>query len=155
MASNFTQKFVLFLATGAGSGYFPWMPGTAGSLAGILLYYSLRSMPRGPYLAFVVAFFFLAVWAAGLAEVIFGAKDPQRIVIDEIVGMLVTLALVPFSWRNVLVGFILFRVFDIWKPFPARLAQDSLPGGWGVVGDDVVAAIYANVVLHILARFVL
>lgn len=147
------RSFILFLATGAGSGYFPWMPGTAGSLVGVLLYCSLRSMPRGPVLAFVVAFFFLAVWAAGLAEVIFGAKDPQRIVIDEIVGILVTLALLPFSWRTVLVGFVLFRVFDIWKPFPARLVQDSVPGGWGVVGDDVVAGIYANIVLQVLTRF--
>lgn len=147
------QKIVLFLATGAGSGYLPWMPGTAGSLVGILLYYSLRSMPRGPYLAFVVAFFFLAVWASGLAEVIFGSKDPQRIVIDEVVGMLVTLALLPFSWRTVLVGFVLFRLFDIWKPFPARLLQDRLPGGWGVVGDDVMAGIYANIVLQALTRF--
>src|SRR3989338_7482754 len=147
------QKIVLFLATGAGSGYLPWMQGTAGSLVGILLYYSLRSMPRGPYLAFVVAFFFLAVWASGLAEVIFGSKDPQRIVIDEVVGMLVTLALLPFSWWTVLVGFVLFRLFDIWKPFPARLLQDRLPGGWGVVGDDVMAGIYANIVLQALTRF--
>ena len=147
------QKIVLFLATGAGSGYLPWMPGTAGSLVGILLYYSLRSMPRGPYLAFVVAFFFLAVWASGLAEVIFGSKDPQRIVIDEVVGMLVTLALLPFSWRTVLVGFVLFRLFDIWKPFPVRLVQDNVPGGWGVVGDDVMAGIYANIVLQALTRF--
>lgn len=146
------RSFILFLATGAGSGYFPWMPGTVGSLAGILLYYSLRSMPRGPYLAFVVAFFFLAVWVAGLAEVIFGAKDPQRIVIDEIVGMLVTLVLLPLSWKTALVGFVLFRVFDIWKPFPIRLVQDNIPGGWGVVGDDVVAAIYANLILQILVR---
>ncbi|MBI3541610.1 MAG: phosphatidylglycerophosphatase A [Deltaproteobacteria bacterium] len=67
--------------------------------------------------------------------------------------MLFSLALIPFSWKTALAGFLLFRLFDIWKPFPARLCQDKLPAGWGIVMDDVVAGIYANLILHILLRY--
>lgn len=146
------NKFVLMLATGLGSGYIPLMPGTAGSAVGVLVYYLLKDLPRGPYWATMAAVFFLAVWSSAIAEALLETKDPPRIVIDEVVGMLVTLSLLPFSWKTVLIGFILFRVFDIWKPFPVRLLQDKVPGGWGVVADDVMAGLYANLVLQFITR---
>ena len=95
----------------------------------------------------------LAVYASGEAERIFGRKDSPRIVIDEIVGFLWSLALVaPTGWR-IVAAFFLFRIFDILKPQPARWCQDRLPGGWGVVGDDVMAGLWANVVLQVALHF--
>lgn len=123
-----------------------------GSLVGILLYIPLSYLTLGSYLVTLLALIFLAAWASTIAEILLGEKDSQKIVIDEVVGILVTLALVPYSWKFMLAGFMLFRLFDIWKPFPVRLCQDRLPAGWGVVMDDVTAGIYANLVLQIVAR---
>ncbi len=96
----------------------------------------------------------LAVYASGEAERIFDRKDSPRIVIDEVVGLLWSLALVaPTGWR-IAAAFFLFRIFDILKPQPARWCQDRLPGGWGVVGDDVMAGIWANVVLQVGLHFI-
>lgn len=107
-----------------------------------------------PFLATALTFAVFAAWISGFADMILKTKDNQKIVIDEIAGMLVTMALVPVGWRTLLAGFILFRLFDIWKPFPIRLIQDKVPGGWGVVGDDVLAGVYANFILQILVRWV-
>lgn len=144
------KTLVLFIATGGGIGYFPRFPGTLGSLLGVALFFVLRGLPTVPYGMTLAALFFLACWASTGAEVFFGEKDSHRIVIDEVIGMLVTLTGIPFSWGAVVLGFVLFRVFDIWKPFPVRLVQDRVPRGWGVVGDDVVAGIYANCVIWVL-----
>ena len=146
------QKIILFLASGAGSGYIPFAPGTWGSAVGLLVYWLLLRLSQWPFVATVAAVVFLSCWIAGLAEGFLGQKDPQVIVIDEVAGMLVSLLFLPVNWKIAVAGFVLFRIFDIWKPFPARWAQDTLPGGWGVVGDDVVAGIYANLVLQILVR---
>ncbi len=146
------RKFILFLATGAGSGYFPWFPGTAGSAVGLLLFYLLKNLPVWPYLLTLLALIFLAAWVSTIAEILFQERDSHRIVIDEIVGILVTFAMIPFSIKVAAIGFVFFRIFDIWKPFPVRLFQDKLPGGWGVVGDDVMAGIYANIILQGVTR---
>jgi len=95
----------------------------------------------------------LAVYASGEAERIFGRKDSPRIVIDEIVGFLWALALIGPTAGRIVAAFFLFRIFDILKPPPARWCQDRLPGGWGVVGDDVVAGIWTNVALLAALRF--
>ncbi len=105
------------------------------------------------YFVTVVTFIFFAVWVASFAEIYFGQKDSQKIVIDEIAGYLVTMLFIPFQWKWALAGFLLFRLFDIWKPFPIRKLEHQLKGGWGVVMDDVAAGVYANVILHISIRF--
>jgi phosphatidylglycerophosphatase A len=134
---------IKLLATGCGSGYSPVAPGTAGTMAGVLLYFLLAFLPGSVY------FFSLLVFA----EVIFGKKDPPCIVIDEVAGLLWTMLFVSPTIPGVIIGFILFRFFDIVKPFPVRLLQDKLPGGYGVVGDDVMAGIYSNLALQALIRF--
>jgi len=146
------RNIILFFASGAGSGYIPVAPGTWGSVVGLLVYWALSGMPLWPLVATVLAIVFLSCWVAGLAEGMLAAKDPQLIVIDEVAGMLVTLLFLPVNWKVAVAGFFLFRLFDIWKPFPAGWLQDNLSGGWGVVGDDVMAGIYANLVLQIAVR---
>ena len=145
-------KFKL-LATGFGSGYAPGAPGTAGTVVGVLLYLLLAYLPWPVYLLFLLVFTATAVYLAGEAEVIFGQKDHPCIVIDEVVGFLWTMFCVPSTIPGVILGFILFRFFDIVKPFPVRLLQDKLPGGYGVVGDDVLAGIYSNLALQVLIKF--
>jgi len=140
------RKLVLITATGAGSGYSPVAPGTVGSAVGLALWWMARDLPGPAYLALVAAVTAGGVWAAHRAEAIFGTRDDGRITIDEVAGMLLSLALVPTTASPLLVGvtgFVLFRIFDITKPPPA-LRGESLPGGLGVMADDVVAALYAN-----------
>ncbi|HSA59277.1 MAG TPA: phosphatidylglycerophosphatase A [bacterium] len=146
------RQVILFLASGGGAGYIPFAPGTWGSAVGLLAYWLLLRLPQWPLAVTVAAFVFLSCWIAGLAEEFLAAKDPQVIVIDEVSGMLVALMFLPASWRVVLAAFVLFRLFDVWKPFPVRWIQENLPGGWGVVGDDIMAGIYANLVLQIALR---
>ena len=152
------KGFVLFLATGAGSGYVPIAPGTAGTLVGLLIYLAGFQRVVAPlYLLTLLAGVALAIWASDAAIAIFGRKDPPQVTIDEVVGMLTTMALVPalgeFSVgpvsvpSNVLLGFVFFRLFDILKPFPIRWIERTAPGGYGVVLDDVAAGIYANIAL--------
>jgi phosphatidylglycerophosphatase A len=136
------DRALLAVATGLGSGCAPVAPGTAGSLVGLALAW--------PYLAATAAVSGLGVVAAGRAEALLGSKDPGRIVIDEIAGMLVTLIGVPPTWPLLAAGFLLFRVFDILKPFPCRWAERRLPGGLGVMTDDLLAGAYACLVLHVV-----
>ncbi|NLX30125.1 MAG: phosphatidylglycerophosphatase A [Deltaproteobacteria bacterium] len=141
------------MATGLGSGYSPFAPGTAGTLVAIPLYLALSSLSWPLYLVSVSLLTLLAVHASGEAEKIFGRKDSPRIVIDEIVGLLWSLAFVAQTGWRIAAAFFLFRMFDILKPPPARWCQDRLPGGWGVVGDDVMAGLWANVALQAALRF--
>lgn len=152
--NGFGRRLVLFLATGAYSGYFPFMPGTVGTVVGILFFAVLASLSLPLYLLTTVAFIALSVWVSEQAEQIFKKKDASQIVIDEIAGFLVTMAFLPASWKYVVAGFVLFRIFDIWKPYPANRINDNMHGGAGVVMDDIVAGIYANLVLQI-ARLIL
>lgn len=157
----------LFIATAGGLGYLPKAPGTWGSLAGVVVY--ILFAPRyGRYIhvfglstllwnsAFLaviaVLIAFLGVWSAHRVVRFAENKDPQFVVIDEVFGQFLAclVALAPVNWKYLGLGFILFRLFDIWKPFPARQAE-SLPGGWGVMADDWIAGIYAGLGLW-LAR---
>lgn len=147
------SQIILFFATGFGAGYSPLASGTVGSLVALPLIWFLKDLAPLPFLITLLTLTFLSVWISTFAEAIFQQKDSGKIVIDEIVGMLFSLAFIPWSGTTVLTGFLLFRLFDVWKPFPARLCQDKLPSGWGIVMDDVVAGIYANLVLHILIWF--
>jgi len=135
-------------------GYFPYAPGTLGTLAAVPLYYIISGFPYYLYLSFTILFILLSVWAAGIAEWIYQEKDPGYIVADEVAGYLVTMALVPFTLTNIVIGFFLFRFFDIVKPPPSRQSE-RLKSGLGVVMDDVVAGVYANILLQIISRALL
>ena len=135
-------------------GYFPYAPGTLGTLAAVPLYYIVSRLPNYFYIPFTIIFIILSVWAAGVVEDIFGEKDPGLIVVDEVSGYLVTMIIIPFSLTNLVIGFFLFRLFDIVKPPPARRAE-KLAGGLGVVTDDLMAGVYANMVLQIISRLLL
>jgi phosphatidylglycerophosphatase A len=149
MAAERRRTLPVWVATVAGAGYFPVAPGTVGSAVAVVLVAALDAIPLTPagrfaLLALLVALiFFLGVWAAGRSEEFFGRTDPGHVVIDEVAGQMVAFLLVPHaSWKLLLAGFALFRFFDVTKPFPAGRAE-RLPGGWGIMVDDVVAGAYA------------
>jgi phosphatidylglycerophosphatase A len=141
---------VLFIAQGVFSGRVPFAPGTAGSLIGVLLWWFLRELTLPWYAAVCAALVVIGTRAAGRAEIILGQKDSPSIVIDEITGFLVAMFLIPPGWGTLAAGFALFRFFDIAKPWPIRRLQE-IPGGAGVMADDIVAGIYVNLLLQILA----
>ena len=140
---------VIFLSTGAFSGYAPVMPGTVGTLVGVGVFLLLSGCSVPVYLVFTVFFTAFAVWVSGKAERIFEKKDPSAVVIDEIAGYLIAMAALPPDWGYMAAGFFLFRVFDIVKPYPANRINDRMPGGPGIVLDDAVAGIYANLVMQV------
>ncbi|MCZ6820206.1 MAG: phosphatidylglycerophosphatase A [Calditrichaeota bacterium] len=135
------------IATGLFVGYVPFAPGTAGSILGLFLYWAIPGTESFGLLAAILLLFLLGVWSAKAVEQVTGVEDNQIIVIDEIVGVLVTLMFFEKSFTWLVVGCILFRFFDIVKLYPARRAEE-LPGGWGVMLDDVVAGIYSLVSLR-------
>src|SRR5579859_7136046 len=156
-------RLSLFFATAGGVGYLPKAPGTWGSLVGVLIYWLLcriptrltstmdvgkvtAILPGGAAILTAVAVALVGLVAATKVARFSRTQDPQFIVIDEVSGQLFTFlfALSPLNWKYLLLGLILFRVFDIWKPFPARQAE-SLPGGWGIMADDWAAAVYAAI----------
>ena len=143
-------RLAVFVATVAYCGYFPFAPGTVGSAAGLGVYLLVwwTASPVGE-VALILGLFAAGVWAGTTAERYFGGIDPGPVVIDEVVGMLITLAFIHVGWSGALVGFMLFRIFDVIKPFPAGRFE-SLHGGLGVMADDAMAAIYANVSLRLL-----
>ena len=147
------RKFVLLFATWGGTGYSPVASGTVGTLAAIPFYLALARLQLPLYLLTLVSFFFFSCWVSGLAEDIFAEKDSGKIVIDEVVGFLVTMTGIAVSWKSVLAGFFLFRFFDITKLQPASYCDRHLKNGYGVVLDDVVAGIYSCGLLHLLQRF--
>jgi len=142
-------RLAVFIATVGYSGYFPIAPGTVGSLAG-LVFYLLVWWSRSPVVevGLIVVLFTVGVWAGTTAERYFGGIDPGPIVIDEVVGMLITLAFIPVGPSGALLGFVLFRIFDVVKPYPAGRLE-RLHGGFGVMADDAMAAVYANVTLRV------
>ena len=141
---------VLFFASGCCAGYVPFAPGTAGSAVGLLLFYLLATLPPALYCILILIITLLAIWLAGKAEKILGRNDPPQVVIDEIAGQLITLAAVPAHWAYMLGGFLLFRILDIVQPWPANKINRDMHGGAGIVLDDVVAGIYANLLLQLV-----
>ena len=143
-------RLAVFVATVGYCGYFPFAPGTVGSAAGLIVYL-LVWWAQSPLLeiGLIVALFAAGVWAGTTAERYFGGIDPGPIVIDEVVGMLITLAFIPVGLSGALAGFVLFRIFDVVKPYPAGRFE-RLHGGLGVMADDAMAAVYANVSLRLI-----
>ncbi|MBI3599539.1 MAG: phosphatidylglycerophosphatase A [Nitrospinae bacterium] len=163
-----SNELIKFIATGAYSGYSPIAPGTAGSAVGILIYLLAVScqLSAFSYLLITISIILIGIWVSGKAEEIFekeeddlplipslrrrgkrGGKDSQKIVIDEIAGMLISLFMLPHGFFTVLSGFIIFRVLDIAKPF---YILERLPRGWGVMMDDVAAGIATNMIFRVV-----
>ena len=144
------NRISIIFASGLGLGYLRGPTGTYGSALGLLIW-QLAAMPQSALFegAIAAAFLIFSIPAAGRAEKLLGKKDPGVVVCDEIVGQLIALLFLPFSGTVALAAFLLFRAFDILKPFPAD-RMERLPNGWGIVADDVMAGVYANLVLRLL-----
>ena len=147
---NFHRSAVMFLATGCNIGKLPYAPGTFGSLLALFPCYLLALLPSWAEIAAIFAFVCIAILVADKAEKLLAQKDPGSIVIDEIAGMMVTLAVLPFNSLTAVSGFIIFRILDIAKPFPIRAIEKRLKGGVGIVVDDLVAGIMGNMILRII-----
>ncbi len=136
------------VATGFGSGYAPFAPGTAGSALGVLLFWPLQRLPLAYQVVLCAALFLVGVAVASHVARRVGQEDPSIVVWDEVIGMWVTLLALPFRPLTVIVGFLLFRILDVWKPAPVRQLE-ALPGGWGIMVDDLMAGVYANLALRL------
>lgn len=152
------NQLLLAIATGFYVGFLPIFPGTWGSAAAILPYYFVRSLSIPTYLVMLAVLFIIGFFSAGAAEKILDRADAGPIVIDEILGMLITLAFAPAHPVYWLLGFVLFRVFDILKPFPVSWFDNHIHGGIGIMMDDVIAGLYALGCLQlthlIVSRFI-
>ncbi len=143
-------RLAVLIATVGYCGYFPVAPGTVGSAAGLVVYL-LVWWTGSPVVevALIAGLFAAGVWAGTIAERYFGGIDPGPIVMDEVVGMLITLAFIPVGVSGALAGFVLFRIYDVIKPYPAGRFE-RLHGGLGVMADDAMAGVYANLTLRLL-----
>jgi len=143
----FLRRLGVFIATCAHVGYAPVAPGTFGSAVGLVVYYLVRRQASTAVeLGAIALILIVGLWSATEAEHHFGGIDPGPVVIDEVIGMLITLALHPVNVVGAIVGFFIFRVLDVVKPWPARRLE-LLPGGFGVVLDDVMAGVYGNLLM--------
>ncbi|WP_116473782.1 phosphatidylglycerophosphatase A family protein [Zobellella maritima] len=144
---------VHLLALGFGSGLSPVMPGTMGTLAAIPLYWLIQGLPLGWYLALLVVGFIAGIWICNVATRAIGRHDHGAIVWDEIIGFGITMTAAPTGWWWILAGFVLFRLFDIIKPWPIRWFDRRIHGGFGIMLDDVIAGLFAWVCLQGLVLF--
>ena len=154
--TGFLDGLAIAVATGGGAGFMPKAPGTAGAIEGVLLYLLMERLNLGAYFPHAIIFsLIIGTWSAYRVELFWGG-DSQRIVVDEIAGQMITFGLAagryPLSALYVFVGFVLFRLFDITKPFPLRRLE-NLKWGFGVMADDVGAGIYALVGLTLIRHF--
>ena len=146
---SFAERFILFSATGAGSGRAPFAPGTFGTLAGIPVVLLFLVIPSSMQVFFTLVVILFSIWVSDRAETLIGESDPGCVVIDEIAGFTVTMAGIHLSVLSVVSGFLIFRLFDIIKPFPIRYFEKNFHGGAGVVLDDVAAGLFSTIVLQI------
>ena len=143
------RSIALALSTVFGIGYAPVAPGTFGSLVGLLVWWLVPKTAPAQFAAVVIVFF-LGAWAGTYAERHFNETDPSPVVIDEVAGMLITLLFNPVGWQGAIIGFFLFRLADIIKPYPANRLE-ALHGGFGIMADDGMAAVYSNLALRATA----
>ena len=144
---------VHFLAFGFGAGLSPKAPGTLGTVVAVPLYALLMHAGSWPYLSVLVLSLVSGVFICGYTAGVMGIDDPKGVVWDEIVGYLITMLWLPFGWAWMLGGFLLFRLFDIWKPWPISWADRHIKGGFGIMLDDVIAAFFACVILNLAAYY--
>ena len=142
---------IYWLAVGFGSGLAPKAPGTAGTLIAIPLYLLVNELVLWQYIAILITGFVVGVWICDVAARQLGVHDDPSIVWDEIIGFLITMIAAPVGWLWIVIGFVLFRFFDIVKPWPIRMIDQRVSGGMGIMLDDVLAGIYALVCLQLLA----
>ena len=144
------NRLAFAIATVFKAGYIPIAPGTVGSIIGLLVFWLIKDYASFTIEMFVAAaLFFAGVWASTIVEQVLERHDPGVVIVDEVVGMLVALMLLPSTITVIFLAFLLFRVFDIIKPYPARWCE-QLSRGWGIMMDDVVAGLYVNVLIHII-----
>ncbi len=139
-----------FLAFGFGSGLAPFAPGTAGTLAVIPIYLLMQPLDLLQYGVLLGLICIIGIWICGESSRRLGVHDHGGIVWDEFAGYLITMFAVPFAWQWIIIGFLLFRLFDIWKPWPIRYIDKQLTGGLGIMLDDILAGIFAAICLQIL-----
>lgn len=149
------RKIILLLASGLGLGFIPIVPGTFGTLGGVALAFPFARLAPVDSLFFLIGFFLLAIYLADEASKYLGSVDPAPVVIDEVIGYLVAMFSVPATATNLLIAFILFRIFDILKPAPAKWFDSRHEwGGIAIVLDDIVAGLYANIIVRIIIFFI-
>ncbi|MFZ5564267.1 MAG: phosphatidylglycerophosphatase A [Thermodesulfobacteriota bacterium] len=148
-----SEKLIMFVATGFGAGTIPFAPGTLGSVVGVGCAFLVSGLSMGWALGILAGLIGVAVWVSDRAEKMLGKTDPGCIVIDEIAGMMVAMLGLPFTFWHAVAGFAAFRVFDIIKPFPIRRVETMFPGGAGIVADDLLAGVAANLVVRVLFLF--
>jgi phosphatidylglycerophosphatase A len=141
-----------FIAFGFGTGTIPVAPGTFGTLIAIPFYLFLTAYSPTTYIILTIAISVFSIWLCNKVSQEINVHDHQGMCIDEIVGYLVTMIGAPYGWRWILLGFVLFRIFDIWKPWPIRQVDAQVTGGLGMILDDVLAGVYSLIIIHILAR---
>ena len=151
LKSNFNLKNpVHFLALGFGSGLIKPAPGTWGTLAAVPVYWVLATLPISVFLLVILIGFAVGIYLCGKTASDVGVHDHGAIVWDEFIGFWITMIAIPFNWVNVLIGFILFRIFDIIKPWPIKVLDQKVHGGFGIMIDDVIAGVFACIILHLL-----
>lgn len=142
---------VYLLALGFGTGLVPGMPGTAGTVVAVIIYIPMQTFSLPVYLGVVSLMFVLGIWCCGRASKRLGVHDHRGIVWDEIVGYLAAMTAAPGGWLWIVLGFVLFRLFDIWKPYPIRWLDRVVRGGTGIMLDDLAAALYSGVLMQLIA----
>ena len=150
---NISLFLAKWISLGFGSGLAPKAPGTFGTLVGIPIFLLMADLPLALYLVITTVFLLIGIWSAQVYSDYLGVHDHGSIVWDEVVGFLITMTFVPVEWRWIVIGFLLFRLFDIWKPWPIRLLDERVHGGFGIMIDDVLAGVYAAVVLYMIFHF--
>jgi phosphatidylglycerophosphatase A len=145
------KRFAVLMATAGGAGYAPFAPGTAGSAVGLVIYFLTRTWPAVWQLGFLAVISVVGLWASGVAARHFNREDPGEVVIDEVAGQLATLYLTGAGVPGAMLGFVVFRILDIVKPWPANRFE-RLPGGLGIMADDLMAGAYGNLLLQVVAR---
>ncbi|NOZ53538.1 MAG: phosphatidylglycerophosphatase A [Gammaproteobacteria bacterium] len=150
---SLSRNPIQWVAFGFGSGLAPVAPGTFGTVAAIPLFLLINGLALWQYLAIVLILLIVGIWVCGYTARRLGVHDHPAIVWDEIVGYLITMIAAPSGWLWIFIGFVLFRLFDIWKPWPIGVCDQRVGGGFGIMVDDVLAACYAFIGLQLLTMY--
>lgn len=144
------RDFIFYFVTFFGTGLIPKAPGTFGTLAALPVVWALFSVGPLVYMAVTLALALVAIFMCQIYESRSGRHDQPEIVIDEVLGILIAMTWLPMTWQSFVAAFVLFRILDIWKPFPIGYLDQRIPGGVGVIADDVAAGLITNVVLQVV-----
>jgi len=153
LMKGYWKNPIHLISCGFGTGASPYAPGTVGTVLGVAIYLPMSYLPLPEYLLVTLAAFLLGVYVCGVTGKALGEHDHSGIVWDEVVGYMITMTAIPFDWLWMLVGFIVFRIFDVIKPWPIRVIDKKIKGGFGVMFDDVLAGIFAWVVMFFLVLY--